>query len=78
VNWLLIDAKRSARVAVRRFTAFHRLLDVELRLPELGPARFVVGSMAEEFEDELMEWLPEGRREVGHSSTQSATFSELD
>jgi hypothetical protein len=55
VLWLLIDAKRSAHVAVRRFATFHHLLDVQLRLREIGPARFVVGSMAEEFEDELME-----------------------
>jgi hypothetical protein len=46
VLWLLIDAKRSAHVAVRRFTTFRHLSDVQLRLPEIGPARFVVGSMA--------------------------------
>jgi hypothetical protein len=54
VLWLLVDAKRSAHVAVRRFRTFHHLLDIQLRLREIGPARFVVGSMAEEFEDELM------------------------
>jgi hypothetical protein len=58
-NWLLIDAKRSAHLAVRRFAEEHRLLDILLRLPEVSQPRgiFTFGAMADEFEDELVEWV---------------------
>ena len=59
MNWVLVDAKRSQHEAVRRFIADNSLFDVLGRMPGVGPARFIPGSFAEEFEDELSDLVLE-------------------
>jgi hypothetical protein len=53
--------QRSAVAICRRLATERRLFDIRLRLPAIAPARVFMAdrSMAAEFEDQLLEWLPE-------------------
>jgi hypothetical protein len=61
VNWLLKDALRWMRKRVREFAVGHRLFDVVLGMASLPPddeEQPFKDSMAADYGDQLLEWLP--------------------
>jgi hypothetical protein len=63
VNWILKDARRRSHERVREFAVEHKLFDVLLGMDPLPPVddgtQLFGDSMAADFEDDLLEWLPE-------------------
>jgi hypothetical protein len=65
VKWILKDARRRSHERVRGFSVEHKLFDVLLGMDPLPPVDDVTplfgDSMAADFEDDLLEWLPEAK-----------------